>query len=112
MSEFKKPLARRIKELREEAGLTQAELAKVTRKSLETISNFERGKTTPSIQSLATLAETLEVNIADFFTHKGNKKTRSSLVTTIRNKSEALTERDQRVIVGVIDLLQKRSGKP
>ena len=42
-------IGNRIKELREAAQLTQAELAALSLKSVETISNFERGKTMPSL---------------------------------------------------------------
>lgn len=60
-------LGKRIREMREAAGLTQSELAALTLKSVETISNFERGKTIPSVRTLAAIAERMECSIADFF---------------------------------------------
>ena len=60
-------LGLRIKELREAASLTQAELAKLSLKTVETISNFERGKTLPSVRTLVALAPHLDCSPADFF---------------------------------------------
>jgi len=112
MRDVKKQLASRIKELREAAQLTQAELASLSSKSLETISNFERGKTTPSILTLARLSQVLGVSMKDFFDGKPPKKDRKPLLTAIQNKSEALKKQDQEFLLGVIDLLHKCPRKP
>lgn len=60
-------LGQRIRHLRDSRGLTQSDLANRTHKSVETISNFERGKTIPSVRTLAQLADVLEDGIEAFF---------------------------------------------
>ena len=55
----------RIRKLREARGLTQAQLAELGRKSVETISNFERGRTLPGVGTLSQLANHLGVRLRD-----------------------------------------------
>ena len=49
-------LGNRIKELRLDKGLTQADVAKVMHVAFGTISNWERGVRTPSLEELGELA--------------------------------------------------------
>ena len=84
-------LGQRIKECREAAQLTQADLAQLTLKSVETISNFERGRTVPSVQTLSVLAGNLGVNIRDFFDQTPVQTDSSGVDIAIRNKSRLLT---------------------
>lgn len=50
----------RIREAREQAGLSQYELARRTGMHPPTISRYETGKMAPSLQALATLSDLLE----------------------------------------------------
>lgn len=63
-------LGGRLRELRESRGLTQAQLAHLLGKSWETISNFERGKTLPSLVTLEQVAGVLGLSMRDFFDDK------------------------------------------
>ena len=47
----------RIRAFREARGLTQAQLAQLMRKNVETISNFERGRVVTSIRTLDQLGD-------------------------------------------------------
>jgi transcriptional regulator with XRE-family HTH domain len=99
-------LGRRIKQLREARGLTQAAFAQVSRKSVETISNFERGKTTPSLHTLSQLAKLLNVEMADFFDAQGLKPNTSAVNPQI----EFLPTDDVDTVNALIKILhQKRS---
>jgi transcriptional regulator with XRE-family HTH domain len=111
MTEVAITLGRKIKALRLQAGLTQAELASLTSKSLETISNFERGKTTPSVLTLHSLAEELSVSVKDFFVDKPRKTRAAPKITKLANRARALKPRDQDFLMGVIDLLEKHQKK-
>lgn len=97
-----KSLGQRIRALREAAGLTQADVAQLTIKSVETISNFERGKTTPSVHTLATLAQHLGCSVADFFV--GDVVT-SRDVDPVAAKLSVLDDRDRRLVKGFIEML-------
>lgn len=105
-------LGLRIKELREAAGLTQAELATLSLKTVETISNFERGKTLPSVRTLVALAPHLDCSPADFFS-KLSLEPRSPDPATIAilNKGKLLDDEDRKLLIGFIDLLVARSRR-
>lgn len=103
-------LGKRLRELRVAAHLTQAELATLSLKSIETISNFERGKTIPSIITLASLAKHLDCTLADLFaTVKSNPKSDDPVVSTIIGKAKLLGDRDRTLLQGFIDLLISNS---
>ncbi len=55
----------RLKELREEKGLSQTQLAKLTKISQPTITRWENGERTPNIDSIITLCHFFNVS-ADY----------------------------------------------
>lgn len=56
----------RIRQLREERGLTQTELARKSGLAQPTLSELERGsKTNPSLKVLRRLADALGIDVAD-----------------------------------------------
>ena len=58
----------RIKEARKNAGLSQRKLAHRSNISVNTLSLLERGQTSPTIATLQKLADSLSVEVSDFFT--------------------------------------------
>ncbi len=74
-------LGNRLRELRTKQDMTQADLAESTGLSDNFIALMERGKTSPSLQTLENLANALNVQIADLFAF--NSKTPTKI-----NKSE------------------------
>ena len=103
-----KALGQRIRELREAARLTQADVAQLTMKSVETISNFERGKTVPSVATLAVLAKHLGCSVADFF---GDDVVAAGDVDPVAAKISVLDDRDRRLVKGFIDMLIAESRR-
>jgi transcriptional regulator with XRE-family HTH domain len=99
-------LGRRIKQLREARGLTQAAFAQVSRKSVETISNFERGKTLPSLQTLSALAEILEVDVADLFDRESKKPN-----TTLTPQASLLSADEIEMLNALIKVLHQRRSR-
>ena len=61
--------SRRMKELREAAGLSQAALAKMVGVTRNAISQWESGETVPSSRRLAKLSKALGVSVDSIFTH-------------------------------------------
>ena len=55
----------RIKELREEKGLTQAQLGKELMLNQNTISDYENGKLEPSVQTIIKLCDIFDIT-ADY----------------------------------------------
>ncbi|WP_323115094.1 helix-turn-helix transcriptional regulator [Pseudomonas guariconensis] len=64
-------LGSRIKALRMAKGLTQAELAEKCGYEPLTVSRFERGAYSPAIDTLAAIAQVLDVPMQDFFSATG-----------------------------------------
>jgi transcriptional regulator with XRE-family HTH domain len=58
--------ARRLRELREAAGLSQYELAKQSGVSKQALSKLERGERQPSWETVRKLARALNVSVAAF----------------------------------------------
>ena len=56
-----------LRRIREEAGLSQSQLARESGVDRATINKIEQGKRSPSIATLESLSRTLGVEIADFF---------------------------------------------
>lgn len=103
-------VGRRLRGIREAAGLTQAELAALALKSVETVSNFERGRTLPSIRTLALLAERLDCSVADFFDLSPIAPRHDDpFIAAVTLKSKLLNERDKTLLFGILDLMTNQS---
>jgi len=64
-------LAGQSRTLRRNAGLTQEKLAIKIGRTAEAISNIERGKSLPTLETLIALAQALELPLRDFFPSGG-----------------------------------------
>lgn len=62
---FKKLLGKRIHKARKAKGLTQEDLAALIDKTVETISNIERGVKLPGLATLEDLRKALDVKLSD-----------------------------------------------
>ncbi len=71
MADLAKQVGARIKRVRREAKLTQAELAEKIGVGTTFISRIERGATQPPLKTLAALAGALNVSAVDLFDFKG-----------------------------------------
>lgn len=67
MSDIKKLLGKKIKQLRKEKNLTQEELAELIEIETPSMSNIERGKFAPSVETLQKLSNVLNVGIWEFY---------------------------------------------
>ena len=67
MKDIPKKLGSRIKELRKRRKLTQEKLAEQTEISYRFLSRLEAGHQSPSIETLAKLAEALDVELWELF---------------------------------------------
>lgn len=63
----------RIKELREEKGLTQQQLADIVDVTRQTILFLEKGKYNPSLRLAWTIAQAFKRNIEDVFSFDDEK---------------------------------------
>lgn len=81
MSEFKKLLGKRIKELRKSKGYTQDFFAELVDIGTANISNIETGKSSPTPENLLKIANVLDVTPNDLY-----------MVKHLKSKDEILNE--------------------
>lgn len=86
---LKKHVGKRIRAARKGAGLTQEQLAAMIDKSVETVSNLERGHTAPSLETLALVASTLGYS-PEWFLSGYNAQQDIGSVVILRTEIEAL----------------------
>jgi transcriptional regulator with XRE-family HTH domain len=67
MGQLRQQFAKRLKELREQKGMTQEELAKASGLSVSFIRSVEQGVSAPSFESIEKIAQVLEIPIKEFF---------------------------------------------
>jgi transcriptional regulator with XRE-family HTH domain len=65
--ELKQQFGARVRSLRRRKGLTQTRLADLIGKSLDTVSNIERGVSSTGIETMAYIAVALGVDLAELF---------------------------------------------
>jgi transcriptional regulator with XRE-family HTH domain len=70
MGQLRQQFAKRLKELREQRGLTQEELAKASGLSISFIRAIEQGVNAPSFESIEFLAKALAVEEREFFSFR------------------------------------------
>lgn len=58
---------RRVRELRKQKGLTQEQLAEAIGRSVDTVSNIERGSSLTRISTVAAIADALGVSMSGMF---------------------------------------------
>lgn len=73
MSDIENLIGGKITETRLLRKMTQAQLAEEINVSVETISRMERGRTFPSLKTIAKISNALNVSIKDFFDFGSNK---------------------------------------
>ena len=62
---FKKLIGKRVREARKNKGLTQEDLAALIDKTVETVSNIERGVKLPGLATLEDIRKALGVKLSD-----------------------------------------------
>ena len=85
MKNLPKLLGKRIRQLREEKGLTLEKTAYEAGVSKGHLSDIENGKKSPSLLFLQTLADELEVEMFDLFTFPG-ENSRHNRIEKLRTK--------------------------
>ncbi|CAI8925417.1 helix-turn-helix transcriptional regulator [Pseudomonas sp. fls2-241-R2A-110] len=76
-----------IRRYRKGAGLTQAELGEKTGFDPKTISRFETGTYTPSVEALFRLADALDVKLKVFFADSGDEDEQRAYLFSVIHKA-------------------------
>ena len=105
----------RLRELRESKNLSQGDIEKRTGLLRCYISRVENGHTVPSLETLAKIAEAMEISLADFFPGSDtpqDRETRKMLgelseeeirfLAEIKRYSSTLTDDDKKLVLAMI----------
>lgn len=76
MSEITREFGERIRRLREAKGLSQEELAFRARVHRTYLGGIERGERNPSLKNISTIAEALDISLAELFKYEKRKPSR------------------------------------
>ena len=76
-------IEKNIKKFREQKNISQVELAEKLNVTRQAVSNWERGKTQPDIDTLHKIADILEISIEELI--YGNKRTNNVVHNHIHN---------------------------
>ena len=87
--DLKQMIGARIKEVRSKKGLTQEQLSERIDINPKYLSSIERGKENPTLNTLIKLAQSLDVNIDDFFAmvEVENPEKRKDLIVSLLDKA-------------------------
>jgi transcriptional regulator with XRE-family HTH domain len=102
------PLGERIRQLRKEAQLSQAELAEMIAVDPGRVSRYEAGRITPSADALVRLAEVLNVSIDHLLVEDVPRRPLHSAEDVLGDRLAAITElgdEDLKLVLGFIDAL-------
>ena len=98
----------RLRIFRKHRGISQEKLAEYANRSVEAISNLERGLSLPSYEMIMALADALAIPAADFFQTEGETPARAELISTLLAAVSKLSDRDLDVAVELLTALNRR----
>lgn len=98
----------KVKALRKQQGLTQEQLAQKMDRSVDSISQLERGVNLPSFETLDRLSAALQVPVKDFFDEDSSDQERTELVATATGILRQLDDRDLKIAVEQLRVLRGR----
>ncbi len=104
MSDTRKLVGARIKELRRQAGLTQEKLAERVDLDARHLSRLEVGRHYPSLNSLERIANALNASLVEFFQFPG-RETTASLRDYLTRFAKRANEAQLRVAVKAVKLV-------
>ena len=100
--DLKRLISRRVLAARTHAGLTQEQLAELIERSVEAVSNIERGMSLPTLDTIDRVAKAVSVPLAFFFEDfaKGSMRAKNSDVAfALSLLVSRLTARDAELLV-------------
>jgi transcriptional regulator with XRE-family HTH domain len=107
MASIQTLLSARMKQLRATRDMSQEALAEKSGRSIEAISNIERGKASPTLETLQQLAAALGVKVVDLLSEQ-NSGPNEEAVTKLVAAARSLKAKDLAVAVATIEALAGR----
>ena len=104
--DLKQMIGARIKEIRRKKGITQEQLSERMGINPKYLSSIERGKENPTLNTMISLAESLDVKIADLFSflEVQDPAKRKTLIRSLLNRADSAQLKDvYKVLSAIID---------
>ena len=104
-------LGQRLKAIRTARKLTQEALAARMGRSVDAISNLERGKSLPNFQTIELLSQSLDIDLKTLFDFGGPEmpKRKAVLVEKLVSLAHGLSDADLELAVEQIQAIKNRS---
>lgn len=104
-------VALRIRTIRKSRGLTQEDLAAMIDRSVDAVSNIERGTSLAGYDTLERLADGLGVPIAEFFADpEAGSSRRTETMERLIDAARALDDVELEKAASIIEVLAGRKG--
>lgn len=102
-----------IRTIRKRRGLTQAELAERIGRLPNAVSELERGRSLPTLDTLRRLAVALHVPMRNFFApvEEADNSKHDALLDELLDTARALPLADLELTVDIVGLVAKRHGE-
>ena len=106
LEQLAKAVGRAIARQRQQAGLTQEQVAEHLSIGMEAVSRMERGIVVPTVVRLAELAQLFDCELADFLRETSNRPTEQGIV--LSQQLAKLDTADRALVLEVVDKLVAR----
>jgi transcriptional regulator with XRE-family HTH domain len=112
--DLKRSIAIKLRAARRARHLTQEELAALVGRSVDAISNIERSKGLPSVETLEVISLKLDIPIAEFFDKPKSRSKLTSrrleLVARLTELARGLPDRSLEIAVRQVEALTDKAG--
>ncbi|NVJ93343.1 MAG: helix-turn-helix transcriptional regulator [Methylocystaceae bacterium] len=107
--DLKHSLGARVRAFRQLRNLTQEQVAAEVERTPEAISNIERGRSLPSLETLDRLARVMGIPLVEFFEQERTGLTRQRIEqeAKLRILSQSLGDEDLEIALGQAEVLHK-----
>lgn len=106
-------VALRIRTIRKARGLTQEDLAEMIERSVDAVSNIERGVSLAGYDTLERLAEGLGVPVAEFFTEpESGRAKRTETMERLVDAARTLDDESLAKAATIVEVLAGRLSAP
>lgn len=107
MSEILTAVGNRIRNIREERGWSQEELAHRADVNRTFLGELERGKKKASVETVEKIANALEISLSDFFKpiQTSSKYNGDTTLATLIERLNTVSVEDHKTMVGIFDVL-------